>query len=168
MLLPTLFVMSEKLHAIDLNSRKDIVQLNLKKLNVAAELSSKNLTEERYPSDYFHLIVAFSVFEHIKDPVNILKEMRRILRPEGELLVGMPRVDKLMQNLFTLIGFKGINTHHVTSPGAFQLSAKRYFELAEISPFPAHFPASIALYLNMLFKKNPIKSNPGASQKSTA
>ncbi len=59
-LLPTLFMMSEKLYAIDLNSRNDIVQTNLKKLDISAELSSKDLVEECYPSSHFDLIVAFS------------------------------------------------------------------------------------------------------------
>ncbi len=79
--------------------------------------------------------------------------MHRILKPGGELLVGMPRVDRLMENLFTAIGFKGISAHHVTSPDALKIVAREYFELSDVSRFPAHFPIPIALYFNMLFKK---------------
>jgi hypothetical protein len=39
-----------------------------------------------------------------------------VLRPNGEFLLGMPAVNKMMEAGFRLIGFKGIHHHHITTP----------------------------------------------------
>jgi SAM-dependent methyltransferase len=40
-------------------------------------------TEIPAPSDDFDVIVSWSTFEHVDDPVGLLREVRRVLRPEG-------------------------------------------------------------------------------------
>jgi len=35
------------------------------------------------PSDWFDVVVSWSVFEHVSDPVAMLSEVRRILKPDG-------------------------------------------------------------------------------------
>ena len=43
-------------------------------------------------------------------------EIARVLRPSGRAVLGYPRVDRLMEVLFPLIGFHGIERHHVSTP----------------------------------------------------
>jgi hypothetical protein len=46
-----------------------------------------------------------------------------VLRPGGTFLLGMPAVNLMMEAGFALIGFRGINHHHVTTP---QRAAARF------------------------------------------
>ena len=49
----------------------------------------------RFQDGYFDVVSLWHVFEHIPNPQNILKEIRRILKPRGVLIVEVP-------NLFSL------------------------------------------------------------------
>jgi SAM-dependent methyltransferase len=43
--------------------------------------------------------VCFSVVEHVADPVSLLRSVRRLLRPGGELLLSTPNLDDWMLEL---------------------------------------------------------------------
>lgn len=154
LLLPTINSFSKNLTAVDIDSEPAVVQPALNKLNINARLIKNDILKLALPEGSFDLIVAFSVFEHIKNPEPILNEMKRILKPGGRLLVGMPRVDKNMSRLFSLIGFNKIDEHHVANHQEFLIRAKKYFKLIKFSSLPSFLPLSGGLYFNMLFKKD--------------
>jgi 2-polyprenyl-3-methyl-5-hydroxy-6-metoxy-1,4-benzoquinol methylase len=151
-LLPTLNSVSSELHAIDLNSSVDLVNNGLKKLNIKANLTKGDITNHFYKEKSFDLIIAFSVFEHIADPIPILKEMSKILKDNGYLLVGMPRVDSFMEKLFKLIGFSEINKHHVMNFDSFLKIAGNFFIVEKKSHIPSFLPPFLGLYFNILLK----------------
>jgi SAM-dependent methyltransferase len=62
------------------------------------------------------LLVSLSVLEHVRALDDAAAEIARVLRPGGRAILGYPRVDRLMQVLFPLIGFHGIEHHHVSTP----------------------------------------------------
>jgi len=62
------------------------------------------------------LLVCLSVLEHVRALDTAAAEIARVLRPGGIAVLGYPRVDRLMQALFPLIGFRGIAQHHVSTP----------------------------------------------------
>lgn len=62
------------------------------------------------------LLVCLSVLEHVRALSTAAAEIARVLRPGGVAVLGYPRVDRLMQTLFPLIGFRGIAQHHVSTP----------------------------------------------------
>lgn len=153
LLLPTLSSACKKLSAIDIVSNPEKVRPALDKLGLVADLKIGDITRANYPANSFDLIVGFSVFEHISDPDLILKEMRRILRNGGHLLVGMPRVDELMAKFFKFIGYKNINDHHVTSFKKFLSIADRHFTVKKQSRMPSFLPAAFGLYFTVLLEK---------------
>jgi len=155
-LFPTLNSMSEELYGLDIDSQPQIIYKNISKLNLKQrpQLSQKDLLKEKYPSNYFDLVIAFSVFEHIKDPEKLLEELYRIIKPKGQLLVGMPRVDNTMKQLFRLIGFNEIDNHHIARHQDFILNASNKFKLVNKQHFPTVLPEFLGLYFNMLFEKN--------------
>lgn len=53
------------------------------------------LEEARHPGDHFDAITAHHVVEHVRDPVALLGECRRILKPGGRLLLVTPNVRSL-------------------------------------------------------------------------
>jgi 2-polyprenyl-3-methyl-5-hydroxy-6-metoxy-1,4-benzoquinol methylase len=153
LLFPSLNMISENLYGIDIASDPAVVKTVLDKIDIKAELKNEDITTANYPSDFFDLIVSFSVFEHISDPDPILKEIYKILKPGGKLLVGMPRVDKGMIGLFRFIGFKDIDQHHVSNHSDFIKSAKVYFNPVKSNSMFTYLPESLGLYFNMLFEK---------------
>ncbi len=51
------------------------------------------LEEANYPSEHFDTVVLHHVIEHLDQPLQTLREIRRILRPGGWLILGTPDFD---------------------------------------------------------------------------
>lgn len=46
-----------------------------------------------HPANFFDLIIAYHVIEHLEDPLSALKKIRDTLKPGGSLLLGTPDFD---------------------------------------------------------------------------
>ena len=58
-----------------------------------------------YEDDYFHLIIFTEVLEHLVVPPSVvLKEVRRVLRPGGKLVLSVPNAAALHSRLMLLFG----------------------------------------------------------------
>lgn len=44
-----------------------------------------------FPDDYFDVVVMFEVLEHIEDQQTTLRELHRVLKPDGTLVLSVPR-----------------------------------------------------------------------------
>ncbi|MFA6104044.1 MAG: class I SAM-dependent methyltransferase [Victivallaceae bacterium] len=153
LLFNTLAEISRELHGIDILSDAKILTEILDRQNIKAQLKQEDILKAGYPDGHFDVIVAFSVFEHIRDFDPILKEMQRILKPGGQLLIGMPSVNRVMPWLFKAIGFNNIDDLHVTNHRSVLKSAKKYFKLKHYKRLPSFLPDRCCLYFNMLLEK---------------
>ncbi len=107
-----------ELHGLDLDAAPAPVNALLEQRGFSAKLVHGDVRELPYADRMFDLVVCFSVFEHIRDFDEGLRQVARVLRPGGQFLLGMPAVNRMMEAGFRLIGFKGIEDHHVTTPRA--------------------------------------------------
>ncbi len=107
---------ADELHGVDLDADPDVAARVLSGLGVRSELRRGDAYELPYPDAHFDLVASFSTFEHLAEFDRALAEVRRVLRPGGHFLLGMPAVNRMMEAGFLAIGFKGINDHHVTTP----------------------------------------------------
>jgi len=155
LMLPTLSKITNDLHGIDLDSDPIVVVEDLKKIGIKADLKQGSILGTDYQDNKFDLVVGVSVFEHIENLRQASLEIHRILKPGGQFLVGMPRVDFLMSKLFRIIGYKGINEHHVSNHKKMISSAlfNEKFELVKFTKMPSFLPKFAGLYFGMLFKK---------------
>ncbi len=59
-----------------------------------------SLLEARFPANFFDVVTMNHVFEHISEPVIVLRECRRILKPGGVLGICVPNWDSLTRRIF--------------------------------------------------------------------
>jgi ubiquinone/menaquinone biosynthesis C-methylase UbiE len=108
-----------ELHGLDLDAEPSSMVERLAGLGISAKLVRGSVTDMRefYPDGFFDLVVCFSVLEHVPEPELALGEIARVLKPGGAAVLGMPAVNRFMEMAFLSIGFKGIQDHHITTPG---------------------------------------------------
>jgi 2-polyprenyl-3-methyl-5-hydroxy-6-metoxy-1,4-benzoquinol methylase len=56
------------------------------------------LHDARFADETFDSVSMYHVLEHVPDPISVLTECRRILKPTGELFIGVPNFDSLLRN----------------------------------------------------------------------
>jgi ubiquinone/menaquinone biosynthesis C-methylase UbiE len=108
-----------ELHGLDLDADPSPAETRLRALGVEARLVKGSVLDMRevYADGFFDLVVCFSVMEHIAQSRQALAEIHRVLKVGGVAIIGMPAVNRFMEYAFQAIGFKGIEDHHITSPG---------------------------------------------------
>jgi SAM-dependent methyltransferase len=146
----------DELYGIDLDADPDVVAAILARRGRAAELVRGSVYELPYADAFFDLAICFSVFEHLHEYPRGLLEVARVIKPGGFFLLGMPSVNKMMETGFQLIGFKGIEDHHVTTPEAvarkFASAGLRIVRQSHLD-FPAGRPLGLRLYHNWLLER---------------
>jgi SAM-dependent methyltransferase len=142
----------DELHGIDLDADPALAQALLGSNGRTATLIQGSVYELPYETEEFDLVLSFSVFEHLHQYEQGLREVARVLKPGGRFLLGMPAVNKMMEVGFLAIGFKGINDHHVTTPravaSAFDRTGLRVVQHARL-----HLIPGLALYYDWLLEK---------------
>lgn len=63
------------------------------------EVSNSTLFEKAYEDNEFDVVTMFYVLEHLPDPCKYLKEVHRILKPSGLLLVRVPHTTPIVEIL---------------------------------------------------------------------
>ncbi len=58
-------------------------------------IESRDLLEIGYPEASFDMVTLYHVLEHVGDPVQVVREISRILRPGGLLIVEVPHAEGL-------------------------------------------------------------------------
>ena len=70
------------------------------KIKYGLELHHGDLASVRFPASTFDAITMSHVIEHVPDPLALLKECRRILKPGGRLIAATPNVNSLGHHHF--------------------------------------------------------------------
>ncbi len=112
-----------ELHGIDISP--EAVKLAVQN-GLIAKVANLNNEPVPYTDAFFDVVVSLDVIEHIFDPIQFLREIHRILRPGGELVLSTPNIRKI-QRIASLIkgrfprtsydpvGFDGGHLHYFTS-----------------------------------------------------
>jgi methionine biosynthesis protein MetW len=59
-----------------------------------------SLEEAKFSEEYFDVITLNHVFEHLHDPTNTLRELKRILKVEGTIIIGVPNINAIGYKIF--------------------------------------------------------------------
>jgi predicted SAM-dependent methyltransferase len=109
-----------------------------------------------YPTESFDAISMFHVLEHTPNPVAVLRECHRILKPNGEIVVGVPNFDSLV---FSLVGKTWVGLQlpsHVQhfSPKSLCIAAERAglsAGLIKTESIPEHVECELTNWLRRRF-----------------
>ena len=113
------------------------------------------LGDESLPPRSFDAIVCFSVLEHIADSDGAARGLARALAPRGVLVTGYPMVSRLMTRAFELIGYRGIDDHHVSAPAKIRDALARVLRPLGRAAFPPGAPTGAALYQCTAWTRKP-------------
>jgi len=109
------------------------------------KLYLKELIDCHFPNNYFDLVTAWHVLEHLSNPGVTLKELHRILKKNGILVFETPNIDSLAFRIF------GKNWFHLDIPRHLYLYSpktvmeilnKAGFSVFKIDYFSLGFPLS--------------------------
>ena len=75
-----------KIYAIDIDKKA----LDLIPNNICFEKKIANVNDLPYSDNFFDLIVAFDVLEHIKKDSGAIKEIHRVLKKKGYFIFSVP------------------------------------------------------------------------------
>lgn len=115
---------------------------------VRVALQRGSILEAPYPDEFFDAILAMSVLEHLmpEEQSRVMREVRRLLRPGGVLVVGVPGLNALMTLGFNLLGCD-IKRHHFSSPRVVLRAASQAFTVDRIVRRPAFAPDALTTYV---------------------
>ena len=149
-LLPSLALKCSQLYAVDIHDKIAPVQRMVKKEGVQAELRVGNIMDLLFADSYFGLITCLSVFEHLK-PVELpiaMKEIDRVLKEDGHLILGFPVKNKLTHMLFKLVGFDDQKGHPSRHSDILR-NVRSNFVIKELLKYPSFLEVDYCLYLTI-------------------
>ncbi len=107
----------EEIHGVDSTANiEDSTEL-FRKMGIPVKLQRGSVTRLNYPDHYFDSILAVSILEHLK-PWELelaFREMKRVLKPGGQLIYGVPIDNSFMNTAFFLLLRYSITHHHFSS-----------------------------------------------------
>jgi len=64
------------------------------------DVEAKPFEELRLPENHFDVVTLWQVLEHVPYPLMVLKEVHRILKPDGLLATSTPNIDSILARVF--------------------------------------------------------------------
>jgi len=90
---------ASKIYGID-NSKASLERANEK--GIITKYSDLNQGKIPFQDSYFDVITCLDVIEHIKDPINLIAEIRRVLKNGGHIILSAPNI-RFSNHLFKLV-----------------------------------------------------------------
>ena len=145
-LLRELFRHCKELHATDIHKNISPVQDMLKLENVSAKLTVGSILELEYDSDIFDALICLSVLEFMnKNDLEVaLKEVHRVTKSGGRIILGFPKYSKTSDLIFRLFGLKPVDLYHCSYMDI-EMAIKNEFPNAQFSLWPS-IPNNLSIY----------------------
>jgi ubiquinone/menaquinone biosynthesis C-methylase UbiE len=105
--LPELARHCEELFACDIHSQMDKIKELLQFFDVKNfKLKSQSIENTDYPDNFFDVIVGVSALEFVQDLKSAIREIKRILSPDGFFTVICPMQSKILDSVVSLYARK--------------------------------------------------------------
>lgn len=116
----------------------DVVQSDLKKVDVICEATKLNFEDE-----HFDTVFSTQVIEHVQDPFLMLKEIYRVMKVNGNLIVSAPFSWELHEEPYDFFRY--------TKYGLKSMFENAGFSVVDIVPNGGKWAAIAQLWLNVVY-----------------
>jgi ubiquinone/menaquinone biosynthesis C-methylase UbiE len=123
----------KEIHGIDLHTHARSVTEAFQQYGLTTQLCTGSLLNLPYPDRTFDAVMCISILEHLRpnDQAQAMSEVRRVLRPGGRFVYGVPVERPLMQRGFNLLGYD-IRQFHFSTEQDVAMAADQVFRRVEI------------------------------------
>jgi len=132
----------QEIHGLDLNTSVNDVTAIFKAKQVKTYLKNGNVLSMPYAADFFDTVLLISILEHLKPQqlIPAFHEISRVLKPEGQIIYGVPIERRLMVFMFSLLGYNIREHHFSTEKDIFNIAdsifeEKRIIQMQSIPSF---------------------------------
>ena len=106
----------EEIYGLDLNAEVCDVAAVFRARQIETHLQNGSVLSMPYADEFFDTVLLISILEHLKptEQVQAFREIRRVLKPGGQAIYGVPIERRFMVSMFWLLGFD-IRKHHFST-----------------------------------------------------
>jgi ubiquinone/menaquinone biosynthesis C-methylase UbiE len=114
----------QEVHGIDLMADVEKVSRFFEEKGIRTHLRNGNVLQMPYPDNMFDTVLLISILEHLKPEEQSLAmtEIKRVLKPRGQLVYGVPVERPLMAFIFRLMGYDIRKLHFSTEKDVSQVA----------------------------------------------
>ena len=125
--------MYKEIHGLDLNAPAEQVAGLFEAKQIRTHLQNGSVLSMPYEDNFFDTVLLISILEHLKpsELVEAFKEIRRVLKPQGQVVYGVPIERPFMVFMFRLLGYN-IHEHHFSTEKDVQDAAQKIFEKVQV------------------------------------
>lgn len=135
---PSLDELYDEIHGLDMHARADETAATFAELGIKTHLRNGDVLALPYDDGLFDTVLLISILEHLRphELPGAFREIRRVLRPGGQLVYGVPVERRLMALAFRALGYD-IREHHFSTEQ--QVGAAARESLEEVCTVPMRF-----------------------------
>lgn len=144
---PNLHDIYKEIHGIDLTADIHAVQSVFEPVGIPLFLEKGDVLKMPYQDGFFDTVLMISILEHLK-PVELEQafvEVRRVLKPGGQMVYGTPVEKPFMEFMFRLLGHN-IRDEHFSTEREIEEAARRAFSKGHVIRMKSTPPIAGAVY----------------------
>ncbi len=140
-LLYSLTKIAKKIVASDIHPMLKKVEKNLRKDGIKNVTFTKfDINKVPFKNETFDAVVSMSVLEHIRTLSRAVSEIKRVVKKNGTVVIGIPADNLIMKVGFFLIGAgEDVKHHHCNTHKDIIEELQRQFTVKKIKRFPYFF-----------------------------
>lgn len=144
---PHLHEQFKEIHGLDLTADTDRITAIWKLRGIDVHLKLGNILKMPYPDDHFDTVLLISILEHLKpaDQPAAFAEIRRVLKPGGQIVYGVPIERGLMVIMFRILGYN-IREHHFSTEKDVSTAAGGLLQQVALKQMRGPIPGTGAIY----------------------
>ena len=125
----------KKIYGLDLSCDVTEVTQVFAPLGIHPELRNGNVLDMPYADNQFDTVLLISILEHLqpKELDRALCEVKRVLKPGGQIVYGVPVERPFMVTMFALLGYN-IRKYHFSTEQDVADAARKHFQQVEVIP----------------------------------
>ncbi len=140
----------QRLHALDVHEALSAVRELSHIEGFSVYLTRSSVLELPYKEDSFDVVICASVLEHLHEVSKALQEIRRILKPGGKAIIGIPVENFIVHNalkfFYHWLPGARLEDEHVSFYSEIIPLIRKHFRVQKEHRFPFFVPLSLSWY----------------------